>query len=174
MIDTLLEIARLKEVRRAGWIRKGISTPESVAGHSWGMCWLVLLLAPKELNRELALSYAVLHDLPEVRVGDITPHDPISAAEKHQREHKAMMALCTSLPDGDRMRHLWEEYERQLTPEAQFVRQLDRLDMAIQAVVYAQSGHGDLEEFLDSAARVIDHPTLAALLERLRLKLASL
>jgi putative hydrolase of HD superfamily len=174
VIDTLVEVARLKEVHRAGWARKGITAPESVAAHSWGMCWLVLLLAPEELNRERALSYAVLHDLPEVRVGDITPYDQVSAADKHQREHEAMEGLCASLPEGERIRLLWEEYEAQVTPEAKFVRQLDRLDMAIQAVAYAEAGHSGLEEFLDSAATVIDQPRLCALLQQLRQKLEGL
>ena len=39
--------------------------------------------------------------------------------------------------------------------EAQFVRQLDRFDMALQAVAYAEGGGHDLREFLTSAAAVI-------------------
>lgn len=174
MIQTLLEIARLKSLQRAGWKRKGIEAAESVAGHSWGISFLVLLLAPDQLNKELALSYAVLHDLPEIRVGDLTPHDNIPSAEKHRREHQAMADLCDALPEGDRLQVLWEEYEAQETPEARFVRELDRLDMAIQAVVYAEDGHPDLAEFLDSAEKVINDPSLLLLLEQLRQRLDSL
>ncbi|MFT5458801.1 MAG: putative hydrolase of HD superfamily, partial [Myxococcota bacterium] len=67
MIDALVETMALKALRRAGWVRAGVTSPESVAAHSWGVAWLVLVLLPRELNRERALTYALLHDLPEVR-----------------------------------------------------------------------------------------------------------
>jgi len=167
MIDALLETARLKALDRAGWVRCGIERPESVAAHSWGVGWLVLVLLPDDLDRGRALSYAALHDLPEVRVGDIMPSDEVEATAKSHREHVAMSALCRDLPGGDRLLATWEAYEAQADPEARFVRQLDRLDMAIQAVVYREEGGTDLREFLDSAAAVIDHPKLLPLLEAL-------
>ena len=48
MIDVLLEALRLKRLKRAGWVRKGVPDPESVAGHSWGVSWLVLVLLPAD------------------------------------------------------------------------------------------------------------------------------
>ncbi len=166
MIDALLEAVRLKRLDRAGWVRSGVAQPESVAAHSWGVSWLVLVLLPDDMNRERALRYAVLHDLPEVRVGDLTPADNVPKAVKAQREHRAMAALCAQLPA-----HLladFEAYEAGVDPEARFVRQLDRLDMAIQAVAYAEQGAAGMDEFLDSAAAVIEHPVLVDVLQRLR------
>jgi putative hydrolases of HD superfamily len=174
VIQTLLEVARLKSLPRAGWQRKGIASPESVAGHSWGVSLLVLLLAPDTLDRERALSYAVLHDLPEIRVGDLTPHDNVEPNEKHRQERQAMAGICATLPAGGRLQALWDEYEAQETAEARFVRQLDRLDMAIQAVVYAEDGQTDVEEFLDSAEMVITLPPLVGIVHQLRQHLRSL
>ena len=168
MIDVLLEAARLKQLKRAGWVREGITSPESVAGHSWGIAWLVLLLLPEEYDRELALTYAILHDLPEVRVGDITPRENMPKEEKHARERLAMAGLLAPLDKGDHLRAVWDAYEARSTPEALFVCQLDKLDMAIQAVVYAECGHTGLHEFLDSAEQGIEHPHLCALLQQLR------
>ncbi|HMV68636.1 MAG TPA: phosphohydrolase, partial [Myxococcota bacterium] len=45
-------------------------------------------------------------------------------------------------------------------PEARFVRQLDRLDMALQALAYARAGMCGGEEFLASAARALSDPAL--------------
>ena len=82
----LIETMRLKELPRAGWVRVGVSQPESVAAHSWGVAWLVLTLCPTNLDRGRALAIAVLHDLAEVRVGDITPHDGIPSEDKAEAE----------------------------------------------------------------------------------------
>ncbi len=168
MIALLLEAVALKRLDRAGWVRRGVSSPESVAAHAWGVSWLVLALLPPELDRERALTYAVLHDLPEVRVGDLMPSDGVSRDEKRRREHAALDGLLAPLPHGESLRAAFTAYEAQSDPEARFVRQLDRLDMAIQAVAYAQEAGIDPREFLDSAARVIDHPTLTPLLAALR------
>jgi putative hydrolase of HD superfamily len=156
---------KLKALDRAGWKRAGLSDTESVAAHSWGVAFLTLVLLPETLDRSRALTYAVLHDLAEVRVGDVTPYDNVSATDKAHREETAMTAICESLPPH--LLNAWRAYEAQADPEARFVRQLDRLDMALQATVYEASGQ-DLDEFKASAASVIDDPGLASLLEELR------
>lgn len=172
MTDVLLEVVGLKALARAGWVRAGISDPESVAAHSWGIAWLVLVLLPEELDLERALAYAALHDLPEVRTGDVTPHDAVAAVKKHEREGEAMRALCASLGDrGATLLDLWRRYEEQADEESHFVRQLDRLDMAIQAVAYERTSPAPLREFVESAARDIHHPTLLPILAELRRRL---
>lgn len=168
LVDALLEAAALKGVTRAGWLRHGVPAPESVAAHSWGVAWLVTALLPPGLDLGRALSYAVLHDLAEVRTGDITPHDGVSAETKAEVERAAMRGLTRHLPAH--VHATWLAYEAQSDDEARFVRQLDRLDMAIQAVAYRE--HGDLREFVRSAAEVIVHPTLVPLLDELSWRLA--
>ncbi len=161
-LDALLEPLRLKGLDRAGWLRHDIVQPESVAAHSWGVAWLVLNLLPPHLDRGRALTYAVLHDLPEVRVGDITPRDGISREAKAAMEARAMADLCAPLERP--LEATFHAYEAQSDPEARFVRQLDRLDMALQAVLY-QDAHpdSDLSEFVESALKVVTHPSLRPL-----------
>jgi len=165
MIEILLEAARLKQVRRAGWVRCGVPDAESVAGHCWGISWLILLFLPSDLNREKALTYAALHDLAEVRVGDITPHDGVAPARKKALEDAALRELLAEAPAGVRDAAL--NYQRGDDPEAQFVKQLDRLDMAIQATVYAEQTGKNLREFMDSARRELKSPVLIDVWERL-------
>ncbi|MBS2027679.1 MAG: HD domain-containing protein [Deltaproteobacteria bacterium] len=169
-LDLLLEAVRLKALPRAGWVRKGVPTPETVASHSWGVAWLVLALLPPELDRGRALAYATLHDLPEVRVGDITPVDGVSAEDKSQREHAAMRALGTSAPH---VVALWEAYEAQQDPEARFVRELDRLDMALQALTHHRAGQEGMAEFVASARAFIQHPALVPVVEAVHAELTS-
>ena len=152
LIQLLLEAQELKGLDRAGWVRAGIKNPESVAAHSWGMAFLSLLLCPPELNRERVLALTVIHDLAEIRVGDITPHDNVSPEQKHKQESEAAADMLSSQPE---LLGLWEEYEAQETAEAMFVHRIDRLDMALQARVYEQQEGLDLSEFLTSARQAL-------------------
>ena len=149
--DTLLlEALALKALPRAGWQRVGIVDPESVAAHSWGVAWLALLLCPPELDRERVLTIALVHDLPELRAGDITPHDGISAEEKRAREAAAAQALLGEEPA---LLAAWQEYEDHQTAASRFVHQLDKLDMALQAIRYAREQGRDTAECVESARR---------------------
>lgn len=149
----------LKALDRAGWLRVGLERPESVAAHSWGVALIALLRCPPELDLRRVLGMALVHDLPEVYAGDITPHDGLSREEKARREEEAANALFADHLD---LLALWREYADDQTPEARFVHALDRLDMGLQAQVYA-SGH-DTGEFLASARRALP-PDLLALLD---------
>ena len=92
----------------------------------------------------------------------------VAPADKARREESAMASLCRGLPRGRELLAAWRSYEAQADPEARFVRQCDRLDMAVQAVAYARAQGLDPAEFLASAAEVIDHPVLLPVLEALR------
>ena len=145
--DKWLASYRLKALKRAGWIRKGIEHPESVASHSWGLAMLCLEFGPKvtpPLNLEKVLALALIHDVPEVFAGDITPHDGVSKVEKQKLEREAASQLFNS-----EMLHLWLEYDANLTEEAQFVHAMDKIDMALQAMIYKTQA--DTTEFIESA-----------------------
>ena len=156
MRDELKEILGLKNVLRAGWVRAGIKSPESVAAHSWGMSMLALKLTPKELDLTRVLSLCIVHDIPEVRVGDLTPHDDTST--KAEDELNAMTKMAPEWVG------LFEEYEQGKTPEAKFVKQLDKLDMALQAEIYQSEFEIPLNEFIKSARLRIGDEVLKNLL----------
>jgi len=138
--DALIEALGLKDVVRAGWIRAGVKQPESVAAHSWGMAMLATQLCPEHLNLQRVLELCILHDVAEVIVGDITPHDGIETSVKHRLEMDAIRKM------GIDAEEIFTEYEQQVTEESQFVRYLDKLDMALQAEIYEGQGL-DLNEF---------------------------
>ena len=153
MREGLMELLKLKDVRRQGWVNAGIMQPESVAAHSWGMAILALKLCPPSLNLERVLTLCLVHDLPEVMVGDLTPEDDRST--KVEDERAAMHAMAPEWV------YLYDEYETQSTPEAIFVRSLDKLDMALQAHLYMANSELDLSPFIASARQTLgDHPLL--------------
>lgn len=159
----LLETLGLKAVARAGWVRVGVRDPESVAAHTWGVAWLALALCPPGLDRGRALAIALAHDLAEVRVGDITPHDGVPKAEKHRREAQALRDLLAPLPNAAELAALWTEYSAGVSPEARFVRACDKLDLALQAHHYAETQGAPTGELLDSALAALDDADLRAL-----------
>ena len=153
MRDVLMTYLGLKDVLRQGWVNAGVESPESVAAHSWGMAVLALKLCPDDLDLEHVLKLCLVHDLPEVVVGDLTPQDDVST--KSADERAAMEQLAPEWVS------LFDEYEQQATPEAVFVKSLDKLDMALQAKVYMTRSDLDLNQFIESARKTLgDHDLL--------------
>ncbi len=157
----------LKALPRRGWVLRGVAAPESVAAHAWGVATLALLLCPPEVNRERAMAMALLHDLAEVVVGDVTPVDPMTPGEKHVAEWAALQHLLAPLPQAQALAELWQDFEAGQSAEARWVRSLDKVDMALQALRYAREAGLDAGEFLASAAAGLQvaalEPLLAAL-----------
>ena len=153
--DSFLEVLGLKEVERAGWKRSGLHNVESVAGHSWGVAFLAMQICPPELDRLRILEMAICHDVAEVRIGDITPHDNITAEEKVRIETEAMLDLSKGFPEGNRMLELYREYESGDTEEAKFLKLCDKLDMAFQSYVYQSRTDHDLRNFRKTANRLV-------------------
>jgi putative hydrolase of HD superfamily len=162
----LCEAFRLKQLPRAGWLRVGVRDPESVAAHSWGVAYLVLLLCPPELDRGRALAIAVLHDVAEARVGDITPHDGVARAHKREAEEQALATLVAPTAAAADHLALWREYEEASSAEGRFVKACDKLDMALQAQIYAAEQGADTREHVASALAALDDATLRALARR--------
>ena len=93
------------------------------------------------------VQLAVVHDLAEAIVGDIAPGDGVSKAKKHQLEHQAMDRIVSVLKDAiynnssdeslsTTLGQLFDEYEKRETIESIVVKDLDLLDMIIQADEY--------------------------------------
>jgi putative hydrolase of HD superfamily len=164
---------RLKAMPRAGWALRGIAEPESVAEHSHRVGLLALVLAPRAgppLDAARCVAIALVHDLAEALVGDITPFDGVDADEKRRREEEAMRHLA-ALAGDDGLLGLWREYAAAETPEARFVKELDKLETVLQAAEYGSAGgvpHAELEEFWDAAAARLTSAGTRALLDALR------
>lgn len=171
-VKLYFEVVHLKQLYRQGWLRRGIAPErcESVAEHSFGVAVLALFLVEEhfpELDADKVLRLALLHDLGEIYAGDITPADGVDAGEKSARERSSICQVLGKLPRGARYVALWEEYEEGASPEARFVRQVDRLEMAFQASVYEHQGEGALDDFFASASSQIQTPDLRELLQGL-------
>ena len=137
-IKNFMEISgQMKDLRRSGWLRKGILEAENDAAHSWSLSMLVQLVAKPPLDVCKCLKMANIHELGEVKVGDFTPFDKITAEEKHRLEAEAILKIAEDLGDPE-IFELFQEFEEGKTPEACLVRDLDKLDTVIQAKYYQE------------------------------------
>jgi putative hydrolase of HD superfamily len=168
-VDFALLLGALKRTPRTGWLRSGVprADAESVSDHSHRLSALALVAAFSGgggLDVSRCVRMAVVHDIAEAEVGDITPHCGVSEEEKHAREAAAMERIASMLsglgvgsggggggsapplPDAALsaaardVRALWREYEAGETAEARLVKDLDRLEMLVQALEYEQRG----------------------------------
>lgn len=148
---SLLSPYTLKNIDREGWKRiPEITNIESVADHSWSLSLLILEFTPEHLNLSKCLGLAIVHDIPEVVVGDITPHDGICKTEKHFRENRAAQKILSP-----KLYLLWKEYADETTMESKWVHLLDKIEMGIQAKIYQHLSDVQTQEFIISCNTAI-------------------
>jgi len=166
LLEFLLDVGKLKRVKRRGWVLRGVKNPESVAEHSFRTAMMAWVLGyGRPVNQEKLLKMALIHDLVEVISGDPTPYDDLilknpskkkeilkkwprrTIAEakklaeiKKEKEGKAMEILTSVLPEGlkKEFKDLWDEFENSSTREALFLHQIEKIENTIQAIEYAQ------------------------------------
>ncbi|TDH72148.1 hypothetical protein CCR75_004689 [Bremia lactucae] len=89
------------------------------------MCCMLLDDVNESVNRFKCIKMAIVHDLAESLVGDITPHDGVAEEDKHRMEKEALGEICKTLgntPSALEIRELWNEYEAGFTEEAKIVK----------------------------------------------------
>ena len=163
LIDFWKFAAELKEEARRGWIQRlGLSQVESVADHSYGVALLSLYEGIRRgYDIERVLKLALVHDLEEAITGDMTPLDKRgkSGVEIFQTKRRAESRILRKMPVAIKkeLRALWMDLRNGRSREARLVKDLDRLEMALQADRYQGRGAGrkSHSEFYRSAIRVM-------------------
>ncbi|CAN1296190.1 5'-deoxynucleotidase HDDC2 [Linum perenne] len=155
-IDFLTFCHRLKTTKRQGWVNHGINGAESIADHMYRMALMSLVVGDLPgVNRERCMKIAIVHDIAEAIVGDITPSDGVPKAEKSKLEQAALNEMCKMLGGGMRaeeIKELWYEYENNASVEANLVKDFDKVEMILQALEYETERGKVLDEFFISTA----------------------
>jgi putative hydrolase of HD superfamily len=146
--------------------------------------------AGANLDPARVLALALVHDLPEAEIGDWTPYtaddvnshetsgeriaflnerqtrSPGRTAAKRAAERAVIDQLVTTLPGiaGKTLANLWQELVDGQTPEAQFVKQVDRLETYLQSRAYLAEGpERPMASFHAETCSEITDPLLAAI-----------
>lgn len=162
-------IQRLKTTKRAGWCRFGIENGESISDHMYRMSIMTMMAPPsvaKEVNIPRCIKMALIHDMAEALVGDITPADPVTKPEKARREASVMDYITTTLLgkvpggvlSGKEIKEIFEDYEANTSKEAEFVHDIDKIELLLQMVEYERSSGIDLTEFTHVKGKIQSGP----------------
>jgi 5'-deoxynucleotidase YfbR-like HD superfamily hydrolase len=199
LLNFFIEIGKLKKKKRKGWMLRGVEDPETIASHTFRMAIISWLLGrQKKLNINKILRMSLIHDLCEVYAGDTTPYDRLlhrdkkqwkqiiskwprlskrekekSFLEKYKKETEALEKLILKLsPDSKKeIRNLWADYEKGLTREGRFVRQVDRVENLLQALEYwKKNKQFAIEPWWIQIEELVDDPTLLEFLKTLEEK----
>ena len=142
-----LLVAGLIHRIRTGWKEThwGITAErlEDIGDHAFLVAILAINLSKKTslpVNTERVVTMAVLHDIAEVLLGDITPFDGITPEQKKIMEHKAMEMMFENLEDGNKYYALLLEFDEHKTPDAKFAYFCDKLQANLMSKWYQDKG----------------------------------
>jgi putative hydrolase of HD superfamily len=156
----------LKFEPRKGWQKRVEGRVESVADHSFAVALLALYEGERRgYDLEKILKLALIHDLEEAIIGDLTPGDKAHrGATRVQRDReRAIRELLSKLPAKSRPAYLrlWTDLRERRSKESRLVHQLDKVEMAFQAKEYGKrTGQRKMRDFYDSASRETNDPVL--------------
>jgi len=162
MLSFLRNVGKLKNLKRTGWVKKGVDLPESVSDHMYRMALCCFLITDVSVDKGRCMKMALVHDLAEAIAGDITPHCGVSVEEKRVLEESALNQIVEVLADqtADEIRQLWLEYEEGTTPEALMVKDFDKFEMILQADEYERAQGLDLDDFFQSTEGKFQTPQM--------------
>lgn len=135
----------LKEKVRTGWIEIGINKErlESVAEHIYG-CLILAIAIDSEYKLDLdmykVLKILTLHELEEIKMGDLTLRSGITKEEKIKLGKKYVKDVTDGLFKQNEIEELLDEFNAQLTKEAIFCYHIDKIECDFQAKVYDLQG----------------------------------
>ena len=168
LADFIHKLEKMKHIQRKGWLLRGVKDVESVADHTYRVSLLASLVSDTlGLDTEKVVKMALIHDLPEAYIGDITPHD-VAFMKKEELEKYTVEHLFDEIGDlNEKYKLILKEYLEQKTDEAHLVYQADKLEMAYQAYEYEIKQKMDLTEFFEDVKTKIDVPILVELFTEL-------
>jgi len=134
LIDFFIETNSLKKTIRYSSCDEKVQEP--TAGHSWKVTLMVPIIAELfnlKIDVKHAMEIANVHDLPEYSLEKdydsfLVASGILSKEDKERSEEEVMGLIKERFVFGKRLFDLWKEYEERKTPEARFVRALDKIE----------------------------------------------
>lgn len=169
------EIQKLKEIKRAGWVKQGVPNPESVADHNFGISILALTVPiPTNIDRNRLIKMALVEEFGETSAGDIIweigKNKDIKKKELQEKKERQAVENLFNLHKNNELKSLALEYLEQKTEIAQFLKQLDKLEMAFQALAYEKKINDakKFDEFFLNAEKYIHDENLLKVFKNIK------
>ena len=151
LLQFYLLATELKDKIRSGWKVWNIDRQriESVAEHIYGTCILAISIDSQfELDIDLykVIIMLVLHEIEEIKIGDLTPFDKVTKEEKRKIGKKAVEEVLSTLDKKVQYIELIEEFENMKTNESMFAKMCDKLEADIQCKLYCEENCIDINK----------------------------
>ncbi len=148
-IQFYLLATELKDMLRSGWKVWEINRErlESVAEHIYGACILAIAIDSEfemKIDLKKAILMLVIHELEEIKIGDLTPFDKVTKEEKRKIGKEAVCEILKDLTKGQEYVDLIEEFEEMQSKEAQFCKMIDKLEADLQVKIYCEENRADI------------------------------
>lgn len=143
LLQFYLLATELKNKIRTGWKNWNIDRErvESVAEHIYGVCILAIAIDSEfDLNLDIykVVMMLTLHEIEEIKIGDLTPLDDITKEEKRRIGKQAVEEILSLLSKKVEYIELIEEFENMQTRESKFAKMCDKLECDIQCKLYCE------------------------------------
>ena len=130
-MEFALEIDKEKNVFRQTHL-SGKGRNENDAEHAWHMAIMAYLLkeySNKDIDISRVMIMCLIHDIVEIDAGDTYAYDKEGLATQKEREDAAKERIFSILPEDQKkeMTALFDEFEKNETPESKFVHAMDNL-----------------------------------------------
>lgn len=171
-LEFLLTLDKLKNVYRQTYIlcddlpqgskefddnfkeKKPLPRRENDAEHSFSLAIAAAVLAEysnEPVDIAKVMKIVLVHDAVEIYAGDTYCYDDEGAKTKEAREKAAAEKIFGTLPEEQaaEYRALWDEFERNDTPEARFSNAMDRIQPLL--LNYSREGYSWKEHGVNSS-----------------------
>lgn len=151
LLQFYLLSTELKDKIRSGWKVWNIDRErvESVAEHIYGTCILAISIDSQfQLDIDLykVIIMLVLHEIEEIKIGDLTPFDKVTKEEKRKIGKQAVEKVLSTLDKKLQYIELIEEFENIKTNESIFAKMCDKLEADIQCKLYCEENCVDINK----------------------------
>lgn len=150
VLDVYYKLCSLKRKKRQGWVYWNVAKTriESIAEHVFGvqqLAWVIYSEAQLDLDIFKVIAMLSLHETEEVIIGDITPFDNITDAEKLAMGDKAVKQIFGKINKSEILIELINEFNQRNTKEAQFAYLCDKMECDLQVKRYSDLGKCSVE-----------------------------
>lgn len=164
ILKFFFELGQLRKIRHSGWYVAGVSSPESIAEHIHRAAEIGYVLACfEEVDPHKIATMVLFHDNGEARVLDL--HRVASRyVDAKTGEAKAALEQFEWLPKeiADKIKDLYQEFEKRKTEEAQCAKDADYLEQAITAREYVELGYKGCQDWINNIKKALKTKTAKA------------
>ena len=145
-------IYKIKALPRSGWVKLGVTNPETISSHMYGTMLIATMYLPYEniydnrvnhnkkvYSKKNIIDILLIHDIGEAFVGDKLPEDNTymhKILENQAIKYIFIHDTYEDIQDLSRFKLLWDEFYQQNSLNARIARDIDKIEAIYQFYTY--------------------------------------